>query len=183
MDNMIWSTYLYAINIVAIVTAIVILVSTLDDLTLDACYWWFELGRILRREKAQTVDIGMLRALEERHLALMVPAWKEYDVIAKMIENTLATLEYERYVIFVGTYRNDAETTSEVERMVRRYPGRVTRATVRNDGPTCKADCLNWIIEAILRYEEVHHIRFAGVVMHDCEDVIHPVELSTSIMR
>ena len=107
----------------------------------------------------------------------MVPAWKEYDVIAKMIENTLATLEYERYVIFVGTYHNDAETTAEVERMVRRYPGRVTRATVMNDGPTCKADCLNWIVEAILRYESVHHIQFAGVVMHDCEDVIHPVEL------
>nr|WP_174947341.1 glycosyl transferase family protein [Burkholderia contaminans] len=177
MDNMIWSAYLYALDIVTIVTAIVILVSTLDDLTLDACYWSFEIGRILRREKSQTIDIGMLRALEERHLALMVPAWKEYDVIAKMIENTLATLEYERYVIFVGTYHNDAETTAEVERMVRRYPGRVTRATVMNDGPTCKADCLNWIVEAILRYEAVHHIQFAGVVMHDCEDVIHPVEL------
>ncbi|VWD40804.1 glycosyl transferase family protein [Burkholderia contaminans] len=177
MDNMVWSAYLYALNIVTIVTAIVILVSTLDDLTLDACYWSFEIGRILRREKSQTIDIGMLRALEERHLALMVPAWKEYDVIAKMIENTLATLEYERYVIFVGTYHNDAETTAEVERMVRRYPGRVTRATVMNDGPTCKADCLNWIVEAILRYESVHHIQFAGVVMHDCEDVIHPVEL------
>ncbi|WP_175925167.1 glycosyl transferase family protein [Burkholderia cepacia] len=177
MDNMIWSAYLYALNLIAIVTAIVILVSTLDDLTLDACYWSFEIRRILRREKSQTIDIGMLRGLEERHLALMVPAWKEYDVIAKMIENTLATLEYERYVIFVGTYHNDAETTAEVERMVRRYPGRVTRATVMNDGPTCKADCLNWIIEAILRYEAVHRIQFAGVVMHDCEDVIHPVEL------
>ncbi|WP_443627116.1 glycosyl transferase family protein [Burkholderia catarinensis] len=177
MDNMIWSAYLYALDIVTIVTAIVILVSTLDDLTLDACYWLFEIGRILRREKSPTIDIGMLRAQEERHLALMVPAWKEYDVIAKMIENTLATIEYERYVIFVGTYHNDAETTAEVERMVRRYPGRVTRATVMNDGPTCKADCLNWIIEAILHYEGVHHIQFAGVVMHDCEDVIHPVEL------
>ncbi|WP_423369404.1 glycosyl transferase family protein [Burkholderia sp. LMG 32019] len=177
MDNMIWSAYLYALNLVAIMTAIVILVSTLDDLTLDACYWSFEIRRLLRREKSQTIDIGMLRALEEQHLALMVPAWKEYDVIAKMIENTLATLEYERYVIFVGTYHNDVETTTEVERMVRRYPGRVTRATVMNDGPTCKADCLNWIVEAILRYEAVHHIQFAGVIMHDCEDVIHPVEL------
>ncbi|KWA27036.1 glycosyl transferase family protein [Burkholderia territorii] len=177
MNNMIWSAYLYSLDIVAVVTAVVILVSTLDDLTLDACYWVFEIKRMLRREKAQTIDIGMLRAQEEHHLALMVPAWKEYDVIAKMIENTLATIEYERYVIFVGTYHNDAETTAEVERMVRRYPGRVTRATVMNDGPTCKADCLNWIIEAILRYEDIHHIRFAGVVMHDCEDVIHPVEL------
>ncbi|MBY4869066.1 glycosyl transferase family protein [Burkholderia sp. Bp9017] len=177
MNHIIWSTYINALTAVAIVTAVVILVSTLDDLVLDACYWSFEIGRLLRREQSQSIDVGTLRALEERHLALMVPAWKEYDVIAKMIENTLATIEYERYVIFVGTYHNDAETTAEVERMVRRYPGRVTRATVMNDGPTCKADCLNWIIETILRYEEVHHIQFAGVVMHDCEDVIHPVEL------
>ncbi|NTX27730.1 glycosyl transferase family protein [Burkholderia pyrrocinia] len=177
MENTIWIAYLYAFDIIAIVTAIVILVSTLDDLTLDVYYWSGEIGRILRHEKSQTIDIAMLRAQEERYLALMVPAWKEYDVIAKMIENTLATLEYERYVIFVGTYHNDAETTAEVERMVRRYPGRVTRVTVMNDGPTCKADCLNWIIEAILRYEATHRIQFAGVVMHDCEDVIHPVEL------
>ncbi|RQS62500.1 glycosyl transferase family protein [Burkholderia sp. Bp8963] len=164
-------------NTITLVTAIVILVSTVDDFALDACYWSFELGRVLRHEKKQTVNISMLRSLEERHLALMLPAWKEYDVIAKMIENTLATMEYEQYVIFVGTYHNDAETTAEVDRMVRRYPGRVTRATVMNDGPTCKADCLNWIIAAILRYEEIHHMQFAGVVMHDCEDVIHPVEL------
>ncbi|HDR9156373.1 glycosyl transferase family protein [Burkholderia vietnamiensis] len=177
MNHTIWSAYLSALDVVAVVTAIVILISTLDDLTLDACYWSFEIRRVLRREKAPAIDIGMLRALDERYLALMVPAWKEYDVIAKMIENTLATIEYERYVIFVGTYHNDAETTAEVERMVRRYPGRVTRATVRNDGPTCKADCLNWILDAILRYEDVHRIQFAGVVMHDCEDVIHPAEL------
>lgn len=175
--DLLWSAYLYTLDFVAFITVIVILISTLDDLALDAYYWTFEIGRMLRREDVQTVDVGMLRALEERYLAIMVPAWKEYDVIAKMVENTLTTMEYERYVIFVGTYRNDAETTAEVERMVRRYPGRVTRATVMNDGPTCKADCLNWIIAAIQRYEEVHHIRFAGVVMHDCEDVIHPIEL------
>lgn len=138
--DLLWSAYLYTLDFVAFITVIVILISTLDDLALDAYYWTFEIGRMLRREDVQTVDVGMLRALEERYLAIMVPAWKEYDVIAKMVENTLTTMEYERYVIFVGTYRNDAETTAEVERMVRRYPGRVTRATVMNDGPTCKAD-------------------------------------------
>ncbi|NPT39790.1 glycosyl transferase family protein [Paraburkholderia sp. 1N] len=173
----IWLAYLDGLNAVALLTAVIIFVSTLDDLALDVYYWGFEIGRMLRGEKAASVDIEMLRSLEERHLAIMVPAWKEYDVIARMVENTLATMEYKRYVIFVGTYHNDPETTAEVERMVRRYPGRVTRATVLNDGPTCKADCLNWILAAILRFEETHRISFAGVVMHDCEDVIHPIEL------
>lgn len=172
-----WQIYLDVFNVVAWTVAILIFISTIDDLFLDSCYWLFELARRVRREKAESVDVDALRAMEERWLAIMVPAWKEYDVIAKMIDNTLATLEYERYVIFAGTYRNDLETTAEVEHMVRRHPGRVTRATVLNDGPTCKADCLNWIIAAIDRYEKTHHMRFAGMVMHDCEDVIHPVEL------
>jgi adsorption protein B len=158
-------------------TAIIIFISTIDDLFLDAFYWVFEIKRLLRRESNVGVDAQMLRELDEQYLAIMVPAWKEYDVIAKMIDNTLATMEYKRYIIFAGTYHNDAETTAEVERMVRRHPGRVVRATVLNDGPTCKADCLNWIIAAIRRYESTHHIQFAGVIMHDCEDVIHPIEL------
>ena len=175
--NSIWTAYFIALNAVTLVTAVIIFVSTIDDLLLDGYFWFFEIGGMWRGEKKASVDVAKLRALSESHLAIMVPAWKEYDVIAKMVENTLATLEYEHYVIFVGTYHNDAETTAEVERMVRRHPRRVTRATVLNEGPTCKADCLNWIIAAILRYEETHHIKFAGVVMHDCEDVIHPIEL------
>ncbi|CAN7554314.1 glycosyl transferase family protein [Trinickia sp. LjRoot230] len=173
----IWQFYWGALNIIAWSTAIIILVSTLDDLFLDGCYWVSEIARRLRGERSVAVDAAALRAMDERYLAIMVPAWKEYDVIAKMIENTLATLEYQRYVIFAGTYRNDPETTAEVERMVRRHPGRVIRATVLNDGPTCKADCLNWIVANILRHEMTHHVKFEAVVMHDCEDVIHPIEL------
>jgi bacteriophage N4 adsorption protein B len=173
----VWGWYLDGLNAVAVMTAIIIFVSTIDDLFLDSYYWLFEIKRMLRREPSASVDVQALRELDERHLAVMVPAWKEYDVIAKMIENTLTTMEYARYIIFAGTYQNDAETTAEVERMVRRHPGRVVRAAVLNDGPTCKADCLNWIIAAIRRYEATHHIEFAGVIMHDCEDVIHPIEL------
>ncbi|HTH77083.1 MAG TPA: glycosyl transferase family protein, partial [Trinickia sp.] len=172
-----WGWYLDGLNAVAMTTAIIIFISTIDDLFLDAFYWVFEIKRLLRRESNVGVDAQMLRELDEQYLAIMVPAWKEYDVIAKMIDNTLATMEYKHYIIFAGTYHNDAETTAEVERMVRRHPGRVVRATVLNDGPTCKADCLNWIIAAIRRYESTHHIQFAGVIMHDCEDVIHPIEL------
>lgn len=176
-DISVWGSYLNGLDAVAMATAFIIFVSTLDDLFLDAYYWLHQLKRLLLGKSNESVDAQALRDLDEQYLAIMVPAWKEYDVIAKMIDNTLATMEYTRYIIFAGTYHNDAETTAEVERMVRRHPGRVVRATVLNDGPTCKADCLNWIIGAIRRYESIHHIEFAGVIMHDCEDVIHPIEL------
>lgn len=178
MSHAVWEAYLALLNTMTVATALVILISTADDFFLDAFYWVRELWlwRSASRLPA-TISAQTLREREERYLAIMVPAWKEYDVIAKMVENTLATMEYTRYIIFAGAYRNDAETTTEVDRMVRRYPGRVVRATVAHDGPTCKADCLNTIVQTIVRYEAGHGIRFAGVIMHDCEDVIHPLEL------
>jgi len=106
----------------------------------------------------------------------MVPAWLEYDVIAPMIENMVSTLDYQNYVVFVGTYINDQRTIDEVERMRRRYK-QLHRVEVPHAGPTCKADCLNWVIQAIFLHEKTHGMTFAGVVLHDSEDVLHPLEL------
>ena len=44
-------------------------------------------------------------------------------------------------------------------------------------GPTCKADCLNFIVQAIFAHEARSGVQFAGVVLHDSEDVLHPLEL------
>lgn len=178
MSDLPWELYLALLNTLTVATTLVIFISTADDFFLDAFYWVRELWLWPQRGRTPvTISAQSLREREEQWLAIMVPAWKEYDVIAKMVENTLATMEYTRFIIFAGAYRNDAETTTEVERMVRRYPGRVVRAAVTHDGPTCKADCLNTIIQTIIRHEAGHGIRFAGVIMHDCEDVIHPLEL------
>jgi len=57
----------------------------------------------------------------------------------------------------------------------RRSEARVIRVTVPHDGPTNKADCLNWIYHAIRRYEAAEGIAFQIFVMQDCEDVIHPL--------
>lgn len=159
-------------------TALVIFVSGVDDLFIDAVYWWRRLQLRLgwRREPAPP-SVAALRAQPERPLAIMVPAWKEAEVIASMVENTLRTLDYQHYVVFLGTYRNDPETTAEAEKMVQADPVHMVRAHVDRDGPTCKADCLNWIVREIRAYEQRHDLQFAGVVMHDCEDVVHPLEL------
>lgn len=170
--------YFQVLNFAIVTTALGILLSGLDDLFIDACYWWRRLLVRLRRvEPEPTVSVADLVAVPERYLAVMVPAWKEADVIASMAQNTLRTLDYQHYVVFLGTYRNDPETTAQAEAMVQADPARIVRAHVDRDGPTCKADCLNWIVQAIAAYEERHGIEFAGVVMHDCEDVVHPLEL------
>ncbi len=172
------SFYFQAIDFVVLTTALGILLSGLDDLFIDTCYWTRRLQLRLGRAKAEPrVGLAQLVGVPERHLAIMVPAWKEAEVIASMAQNTLRTLDYQHYVVFLGTYRNDPETTAQADAMVQADPARIVRAHVDRDGPTCKADCLNWIVQAIAAYEERHGIEFAGVVMHDCEDVVHPLEL------
>lgn len=159
-------------------TAVLIMISSIDDLFIDAWYWVRLILRkltVTRNSKFKPLTQEDLKARTEQPLAVMVPAWLEYDVIAQMIETMVGILDYSNYVIFVGTYANDAATIAEVERMRRRYR-QLRRVEVPHDGPTCKADCLNWVIQAIFAYEKQENMEFAGVVLHDSEDILHPME-------
>ncbi|MEE7547814.1 glycosyl transferase family protein, partial [Xanthomonas sp. Kuri4-1] len=183
MNGVYWDIFLgdyYAVlETVAIVVAVVILISSLDDLFIDAWYWVRESWRTLvlkQRAEYRPLSQKDLQRRPEQPLAIMVPAWAEYGVIAQMVENMINVLDYQDYVVFVGTYPNDPQTIAEVERMQRRYR-RLQRVEVPHPGPTNKADCLNWLVLAIFEHERTHGIEFAGVVLHDSEDVLHPVEL------
>lgn len=183
MDGLFWNiqlaNYYAALETVAAAVAVLILISSLDDLFIDVWYWTRETWRTLtvkkRREYKPLTQQDLLQR-PEQPLAIMVPAWMEYDVIAQMVENMINVLDYREYVVFVGTYPNDQATIDEVERMRRRYK-RLRRVEVPHDGPTSKADCLNWLILSIFDYEKRHDIEFAGVILHDSEDVLHPMEL------
>lgn len=175
--QIVFSSYYTVLEYSLGVVSVLILLSSLDDLFVDIYYWTLKAGirlGLVRGPEIPTPE--QMRAKPEQFLALMVPCWKEDDVIAAMIENLVSTFEYRNYVIFVGTYCNDAATINEVERMRRRYR-QLRRVEVPNPGPTCKADCLNWIIQAIFLHEQQNGMQFAGVIQHDSEDVMHPLEL------
>ena len=173
-----WLAHYYSfLEVATIVVAVLILISSLDDLFIDLWYWSRRLFRKFTVDrKYRPLTAQQLLDRDEQPLAIMVPAWLEYDVIAPMIENMVSTLDYQNYVVFVGTYINDQRTIDEVERMRRRYK-QLHRVEVPHAGPTCKADCLNWVIQAIFLHEKTHGMTFAGVVLHDSEDVLHPLEL------
>ncbi|MFS2160389.1 glycosyl transferase family protein [Pseudomonas sp. Pseusp122] len=173
-----WLAHYYsALEIATVIVGAIILVSSLDDLIIDLWYWSRRLYRRFTAErKFRPLTVEQLLARDQQPLAIMLPAWLEYDVIAPMIENMVSTLDYQQYVVFVGTYINDQRTIDEVERMRRRYK-QLHRVEVPHAGPTCKADCLNWVIQAIFLHEQTHGVSFAGVVLHDSEDVLHPLEL------
>jgi adsorption protein B len=168
---------LFALKYVAIALALLMFILGLDDLFIDLVYWG---RRLIRRwriyEKFERADEERLYAIPEKPLAIMVPAWNEVGVVGEMARLAASTIDYENYQIFVGTYPNDGETQADVDAVCQHYPN-VHKVVCARPGPTSKADCLNNIIDAILRFESEAKIQFAGFILHDAEDVISPMEL------
>lgn len=78
--------------------------------------------------------------------------------------------------VFIGVYPNDPATREAVEGLGARHPN---VHLVLNDlpGPTSKGQNLNCMIRSILDFELGHRVRFAALLVHDAEDIIHPTSL------
>ncbi len=169
--------YLYCLMYVALVLAGIILISGLDDLFIDIVYWTRRAWRsVTVYRKHPQLSVNKLYNLDEKPLAIMVPAWQEHGVIDKMAELAAITLDYENYHIFVGTYPNDPQTQHDVETVCARYPN-VHKVVCVRPGPTSKADCLNNVLNAILQFEQRANLQFEGFILHDSEDVLCQQEL------
>lgn len=172
-----WFSIWFGFRYLFIGLVIVYFLSGLDDLIVDAVYYGRALFRTLfRRKYIKPVSVDQLCAGPEKPAVIIVPAWDESNVIGRMLLNTLNTVRYRNYTIFVGTYPNDEATKLEVERIRELYPN-VEVVVTPADGPTNKADCLNWIFQGIKVFEQDHGTRFEIFVFHDAEDVIHPLSL------
>lgn len=173
----IFSHYLYALHFISLVLMCLMVVFALDDIFVDIYYWSRRLWRSLFiYRKREVFDEQALLKVKEKPLALMVPAWQEVGVVAKMAELTASELDYENYQIFVGTYPNDPDTQTDVDAVCQRFPN-VHKVVCARPGPTSKADCLNNVISAILAFERKTNVKFAGFIMHDAEDVVSAMEL------
>jgi adsorption protein B len=152
--------------------AVLLLLSGLDDLVpLIIC-----LGhRFVNRPAAPDPSLGDLLK-QERRIAIFVPCWKESGVIGKMIRHNLAAICYSNFDFFIGAYPNDESTLAAAGDLAESYRN-VHVAACPHPGPTSKADCLNWIYQRMLLYEEEHGVAFDTVVLHDAEDLIHPAAL------
>ena len=152
--------------------AIWVLINGFDDLVIDlACLW----SRFGHNREPMPGD-AELTAVPERRMAIFVPLWKEHRVIQNMVEHNVASQKYKNYDFFIGAYPNDAPTQAAVREVVRRFPN-VHIAVCANDGPTSKADCLNWIYQRMLLFEEETGARFEMILTHDAEDLVHPEAL------
>ena len=157
--------------------AAALLISGLDDLAVDLAWLYFWIKSKLRPE-ASVFPPGerQLDTAPRQRIAILVPLWREQAVIQHMLEHSFASLRYSDYEIFTGCYPNDPETQDAVHAAAQRCP-QVHLTLCPHDGPTSKADCLNWIYQHLLIEEENSGRRFDVIVTHDAEDMIHPDEL------
>ena len=163
--------------ILNVIVAVSFLVSGIDDLFVDVYYWLRKLYRkVFIRHRIHPVTEGDLASKPEKWTAIWIPAWHEDGVIDRMLLNTIESLSYGKYDIFVGTYPNDEATHLAVE-SVRERNHQVNKIVCPNPGPTNKADCLNWVYQGMQLAEQEKGIRYEVVVLHDSEDVVHPLEL------
>jgi len=145
-----------------------ILLNGLDDLVLNVLWLWTTL---FSRKPAFPSHFP-----PERPIAIFVPLWREHRVIRHMVEHNIATQRYSCFHLFIGAYPNDAPTLAALSDLEGRFP-QVHIALCPHPGPTSKADCLNWIYQRMLLFEEEHGLRFETIMTHDAEDLIHPEAL------
>ena len=105
--------YRYYIEVLAIVIASLTALSSVDDIFVDLYYWCLKLSRGQKaRDAAIAQELQSGADLPERPFAIMVPAWKESDVIFSMVATNSRLLLYRNCHFFIGVYRNDEPTFS-----------------------------------------------------------------------
>lgn len=151
------------------------LVGLADELVMDLVWAWLRL-----RGRARTLRINRADHREGPlggPAALFIPAWQEDQVLAKTIAHALSVWPQRELRVYAGCYRNDEPTAEAIAAGAGGDP-RVRLVVVDRDGPTTKADCLNWLYAAMQLDEQRSGIPFRMVLQHDAEDMVDPAALS-----
>lgn len=152
------------------------LLFAVNDLVVDLIYFgravWRSLAVYTRYPRA--FASALPDCAEPGFIAILVPAWDESAVIAAMLRATVQRLDYPNFRVFAACYRNDPATAAAIASV---NDPRIEQVQVEVDGPTTKADCLNYLYDALIGHETLTGCPTKAVVLHDAEDVVDPLEL------
>ena len=153
-----------------------LLIGGLDDLLVDLIYGlrrlWRRITVYMRFPRMTARDLPPSGSAGP--IAIFIPAWDESAVIGHMLRRSLALWAREDVQIFLGAYPNDPATVAAAETAIAdEHRGKVTIVVNDRPGPTTKADCLNQLWKALLRWETERGGPALAVVLHDAEDVVH----------
>src|SRR6476619_1116013 len=147
----------------------------INDVLVDLIYFSRRLWRsitVYRRHRPAYASYWVFKE-NPGFMAILGLAWEEASVIASMLNTTLKRIDYPDYRIFVGYYHNDPATEAAIASVA---DPNVHPVQIEADGPTTKADCLNHLYDALIAYELETGRSAKAVVLHDAEDVVHPLE-------
>ena len=152
------------------------LLFAIDDLAVDLIYFTRRAWRALTvYSRYPRAFAGSLPApAHPGRIAVFVPAWDESAVIADMLRATLRRWGDSDYRIFDGHYANDPLTEAAIGQV---DDPRIEAVLVEDLGPTTKADCLNRLYDALVAAECRERWTAKAVVLHDAEDLVHPLEI------
>lgn len=150
------------------------LLGALDELAMDAAWCWLRLTGRVRTFTLARADLRH-RLLGGR-AAVMIPAWQEASVIDETLRHALAVWPHRKLRIYVGVYRNDADTLEAAARGAGGDP-RVRIVVHDREGPSTKADCLNRLYIAMVQDELREGQPVRMVLLHDAEDMVDPAAL------
>lgn len=149
--------------------SMIYLISGIDDFFIDLVAWL----KGLRPEELTQETIRRLGTQKQKRIAIIVPAWKEGRIIARMLQGNTDRILYQNYDFFVGVYPNDPESVDEVNRISQTFP-HVHAVVNLKPGPSSKGQMLNRVFQAICEFERETGAHFDGFLMQDSEDIVHP---------
>lgn len=154
--------------------SLLFLTGALDDLIIDLTHFIFRLTP--KMISPQVWKEWMLQ--KEDPIAVMIPAWQEYDVLEAMVRTNLKRIHYENFKWFIGVYPNDERTLSIAMKLQREFSDKVIVVVNDLPGPTTKAQMINKILSTmkgaeLAAGEGAWTPRF--IAIHDAEDVMHPL--------
>jgi len=158
----------------ALFAGVGIFLGSLSEILLDLVALWVRVSDSRLTARSQGTPVA-LEADEIGPFAVFIPAWKEADVIGQMLDAALLSYTGDDVHMFVGCYPNDPDTISVVRK---REGEKITLVMVDRDGGTTKAHCLNNVYRALLTFEQASRRKFAGIILHDAEDVISADEVN-----
>lgn len=160
-----------------IITGCIFCISALDDFFFDSVYWLKKLGEFLfPKSNQQPIPYNYLASLPEKKIALIIPCWQEYEVIGSMLCHNLAAIDYRNYDVYVAVYPNDEKTIEAVKKSQKQF-NNLYYVINPKPGPSKKADNLNMVFHHIQNLERKDHFKYDIFLMHDAEDIIHPLSL------
>ena len=151
------------------------LLGALDEMAVDVAYVALWLSGKTRTRRVD--ETALLSRPLSGIAAVLIPAWQESAVIEATLSHALKAWPSTDVWFFVGCYRNDPATIEAAGRAASSDP-RLTVVVAEADGPTCKADCLNKVFEALTEQERARGRLAKFVVLHDAEDMVDPAAIA-----